>query len=976
MSVRTAPSALACIAAMSLVACSALQIDVDVYQGSLNHEPTVQVRQFAAMAIAAKPVLATLRNRLHDDAYQQKKEAAGPLTLPAACRPNARASASDAKQTFQDLLRSLNAPQKNDSAWNEPRFTGIAIPVGELNKYSHTVQFEGASSGPGASSRAAAFYLNGLLSFYEASHCVHPADDWDRARSPVGLIDLFQTLLKTEHGDEDNKKALDELVSSLILFAERILFVVNNPGLFSDGKYQTERAILQTLGNSLLLHANDLRRREKHEENQEQRFDAQRRAAENATAPTAPGAVLQDIARIADASRKKAEAADRAASAAVVTAAKRKVDTKAQADQAAAAAKAAEDALKKWRNPNPGIERVYATLVMPGSAKDAAAALQDHGAVNDIAQKLKPDGIVSVRELSNEILAWAAKERDAARKGGERQLRLSALARALDAKEPTLPVRPIVAGAALSVLSQLQRQVQEEFDRSVTEEKMLQAKLDAAKVTHGQAVLASDAAVKADIAAQEAARTAKGALDVAADTAKMVADALPRSLGAIGSTDRMHPEAVRQVVLAQLQLPVGNTNAASLTLARDAVKAMTLVSGFDFSAGRYSDKDAKLKRTSIQVLDDLIAHLQTMRVKALAEGNPAEARQLGEAAALAEQQRVDQVFLRPSADYLRNVYSNTSLQNNDREPSRNMLADYLRALAPRRTTSSDDPGEQGARSARRELEKLFWQNINRVTTSGGTRTNYVIAKDDVGNWYIKSYSVDPKEVFESAKGLALFNKGDKLDTNLLRRAELRDAVRTGSEADRQAARAELSTMDARSPAALEFGGRAQRRFELRYAEETQEAASALKARVVDLPTKTLPNAWGVHLKADTEPKHKELLTTLQAAAATRQNGSLSESVSAMEGVIARIGDGQTHPSKLGLAIVDVLHMTTRYRDDLSSILAANDYLKDPAQSDLLKTLQSATKKSVDAVIDDVAQKRRRSVESYQEGLASIADVVK
>jgi hypothetical protein len=43
-------------------ACSALQIDVDVYKGPLANEAETQARQFAALAISAKPLLASLRN--------------------------------------------------------------------------------------------------------------------------------------------------------------------------------------------------------------------------------------------------------------------------------------------------------------------------------------------------------------------------------------------------------------------------------------------------------------------------------------------------------------------------------------------------------------------------------------------------------------------------------------------------------------------------------------------------------------------------------------------------------------------------------------------------------------------------------------------------------------------------------------------------------------------------------------------------
>lgn len=46
----------------AIVGCSALQIDVDVYKGPLASQREVQLRQFSTLAIAAKPLLAELRN--------------------------------------------------------------------------------------------------------------------------------------------------------------------------------------------------------------------------------------------------------------------------------------------------------------------------------------------------------------------------------------------------------------------------------------------------------------------------------------------------------------------------------------------------------------------------------------------------------------------------------------------------------------------------------------------------------------------------------------------------------------------------------------------------------------------------------------------------------------------------------------------------------------------------------------------------
>ena len=61
------PLAIASASAV-LAGCAALQIDVDVYKGPLANHEDVQVRQYAALAVASRPVLAALRNRFEEAA--------------------------------------------------------------------------------------------------------------------------------------------------------------------------------------------------------------------------------------------------------------------------------------------------------------------------------------------------------------------------------------------------------------------------------------------------------------------------------------------------------------------------------------------------------------------------------------------------------------------------------------------------------------------------------------------------------------------------------------------------------------------------------------------------------------------------------------------------------------------------------------------------------------------------------------------
>ena len=70
-----------------------------------------------------------------------------------------------------------------------------------------------------------------------------------------------------------------------------------------------------------------------------------------------------------------------------------------------------------------------------------------------------------------------------------------------------------------------------------------------------------------------------------------------------------------------------------------------------------------------------------------------------------------------------------------------------------------------------EIDKQFWQNINSVRVAGAGKTNYVIAKDDIGNWYIKRYSSDPEDIIKSAQKLAMFNLGAQMNLDLVSRLD-------------------------------------------------------------------------------------------------------------------------------------------------------------------------------------------------------------
>ena len=59
--------------------------------------------------------------------------------------------------------------------------------------------------------------------------------------------------------------------------------------------------------------------------------------------------------------------------------------------------------------------------------------------------------------------------------------------------------------------------------------------------------------------------------------------------------------------------------------------------------------------------------------------------------------------------------------------------------------------------AEKGLEKAYWSEINQIDVMGAGATEYVIIKDEIGNWHIKSLIADQDEivnaVFDGAEGM-------------------------------------------------------------------------------------------------------------------------------------------------------------------------------------------------------------------------------
>lgn len=171
-----------------------------------------------------------------------------------------------------------------------------------------------------------------------------------------------------------------------------------------------------------------------------------------------------------------------------------------------------------------------------------------------------------------------------------------------------------------------------------------------------------------------------------------------------------------------------------------------------------------------EVMDEVIVllrHRQMEAVERFGKGSGQDKRAT-QALESAYQHRAGMIYIRPSSAYLRTSFPSTSLQDDPNLTWDNMLLQQGIRSLPFSSELRDilDPSVRRDRLLTSELDKQYWQNINRVRISGVGLTNQVVAKDDVGNWYVKQYSGDPKDIIKSAKNLALFNLGTKLPIDL------------------------------------------------------------------------------------------------------------------------------------------------------------------------------------------------------------------
>lgn len=358
--------------------------------------------------------------------------------------------------------------------------------------------------------------------------------------------------------------------------------------------------------------------------------------------------------------------------------------------------------------------------------------------------------------------------------------------------------------------------------------------------------------------------------------------------------------------------------------------------------------------SSIDVLDQTIALLRYQYLVAVKEEvggkQSAKARRLAEAIKAAYDHRSGMVYIRPPAAYLRSSYPTATLQGNPNLRWDNKLGGHAMRSIPFGPQIRDifNPLDKRDAGVTAEIDKQFWQNINRVRVAGGGDTNYVIAKDDIGNWYVKGYSANPKDVIKSTKNLALFGLGAKMDADLLGRARRREAENGG---DGGAVKAEPTAMH-----------RVFNRYEEEYESRTKEHYDELRKRLTgDTPVlqSDIQKEWESVGLSDAK-QMKTLVDLLEASTKTYIKGQAAKSMQAV-------------PRKPTTGETDIQKKRREAREEArgTNIIAAANALRRYYRDLIAKIKNEKLTASAEAKHQSAASKRDATKQKLEEEKANL-----
>lgn len=387
-------------------------------------------------------------------------------------------------------------------------------------------------------------------------------------------------------------------------------------------------------------------------------------------------------------------------------------------------------------------------------------------------------------------------------------------------------------------------------------------------------------------------------------------------------------------------------------------------------------------QTAKDVLDQMIAALREEHINIVRIfGKDSEAAQnLEQAIKAAHDHRSGMVYIRPPSFFLRDSYPVTALQDDPTLSWQNRLRRNAYKAFPLLDEFLVNKGQREAIMTQSEIDKQFWQNINTVRVNGTGGQNYVIAQDDIGNWYVKGYSSNPERIIESAKNLGLFALGGSIEANLLDLQDRRNgkqgagqlysadvAKRNSSQAYNNRIDAYLSqTVSDRDIllADLDAKGGLKSRIESGWASITGTAAG--EPYLMDLK-KQLDGAYKAFLAPARDALGRE-------SATETASDSISEALSQRLGPAAKealhralqAAKEEGADPNLGIRIVNALNAVVRFHTDLSARVGAIA----PGDKFAKAYREKVNKDATDEQISKAADELKTAITSYMRSILS------
>lgn len=611
----------------------------------------------------------------------------------------------------------------------------------------------------------------------------------DNARDTCGINRLTTNFIDSinkasaspnEGFKNEVRVAKERLNESLILFAEKILFIVNNHSLAfgngtpnnnnsandhnvsfdngtanydkaTDDSYAKKFAVLQSLGNTLIVHANDLRRRAAHDQRLEDRKDSELAAAQHAFAPGAQNSfdnLVRDLEIAIQEKINKGASLQSAINAFPETEiTKDKIDGLKR--DLKAAAEAVQPKLDAYRTAfddyKLGVEGIIQVdSLVTSDQRDIAGRF-----------KLDDDKVYTVTEVLNKLKSWFDPSKtesqdnvpppapEYARRKHAKEY-FEELLRKLSEYKDNFGIEDAPEARVFKKLGEYLRVGLNEGKHKLEDRQQV--------IDNNSQALDTYHKNKNEL---DKVSSVKGQLENTLKTIKSIKQTVLQQAEIAKAVDL---SGLRHLLLLELkQQGVFATEQAEqekFQAAHDMLAAMSIPKSLQFVGGSHV-------KTQRDVLDDVIAQLQQQRLEAASRG--ADITALNKALELAYEQRGGLAYLRSATAYLRNAFANTSMQDGNAN-CRNLLIPSI---------FCKDGYDEVFKETKLEIDKQFWQTINTIKVRGGGATDFAIVKDDVGNWYVKGLSSDPESIIKSAQSLALFNMGGKVNLDLLGQVETR-----------------------------------------------------------------------------------------------------------------------------------------------------------------------------------------------------------